>query len=73
VLRPLRGRGRRLMKRRGSRSPSRLAALHGPGIAVAPAGQGRLRVPVAAAFPLAEAASVAAHELSVTDQHFGPM
>lgn len=37
-------------------------ALHGLGIAVTLAGQGRLRVPVAAAFPLAEAA--AAHELS---------
>ncbi|MEO3859093.1 NADP-dependent oxidoreductase [Acrocarpospora sp. B8E8] len=37
-------------------------ALHGLGIAVALAEQGRLRVPVAAAFPLAEAA--AAHELS---------
>lgn len=39
-------------------------ALHGLGIAVALAGQGRLRVPVAAAFPLTEAA--AAHELSET-------
>ncbi|CNF99499.1 alcohol dehydrogenase [Mycobacterium tuberculosis] len=39
-------------------------ALHGLGIAVALAGEGRLRVPVAAAFPLAEAA--AAHELSET-------
>ncbi|GAA0988350.1 NADP-dependent oxidoreductase [Acrocarpospora macrocephala] len=37
-------------------------ALHGLGIAVALAEQGRLRAPVAAAFPLAEAA--AAHELS---------
>ncbi|MGW0804802.1 NADP-dependent oxidoreductase [Nonomuraea sp. NPDC002799] len=37
-------------------------ALHGLGIAIELAGQGRLRVPVAAAFPLAEAA--AAHELS---------
>ncbi|MFF4616189.1 NADP-dependent oxidoreductase [Nonomuraea jabiensis] len=37
-------------------------ALHGLGIAVELAGQGRLRVPVAAAFPLTEAA--AAHELS---------
>jgi NADPH:quinone reductase-like Zn-dependent oxidoreductase len=36
-------------------------ALHGLGIAVALADQGRLRVPVAAVFPLAEAA--AAHEL----------
>lgn len=39
-------------------------ALHGLGIAVALAGEGRLRIPVAAAFPLAEAA--AAHELSET-------
>jgi NADPH:quinone reductase-like Zn-dependent oxidoreductase len=39
-------------------------ALHGLGIAVTLAGKGRLRVPVAAAFPLAEAA--AAHELSET-------
>jgi NADPH:quinone reductase-like Zn-dependent oxidoreductase len=37
-------------------------AVHGLAIAVALAGAGRLRVPVAAAFPLAEAA--AAHELS---------
>ncbi|WP_329100989.1 NADP-dependent oxidoreductase [Micromonospora sp. NBC_01699] len=37
-------------------------ALHGLAIAVTLAGQGRLRVPVAAAFPLAEAA--AAHALS---------
>ncbi|MFF3444985.1 NADP-dependent oxidoreductase [Streptosporangium sp. NPDC002721] len=37
-------------------------ALHGLAIAVTLAGEGRLRVPVAAAFPLAEAA--AAHELS---------
>jgi NADPH:quinone reductase-like Zn-dependent oxidoreductase len=37
-------------------------AVHGLGIAVALAGQGRLRVPVAATFPLTEAA--AAHELS---------
>ncbi|MFI9595527.1 NADP-dependent oxidoreductase [Nonomuraea sp. NPDC052265] len=37
-------------------------AVHGLGIAVELAGQGRLRVPVAAAFPLTEAA--AAHELS---------
>ncbi|MFI9838901.1 NADP-dependent oxidoreductase [Nonomuraea sp. NPDC051941] len=37
-------------------------AAHGLGIAVELAGQGRLRVPVAAAFPLTEAA--AAHELS---------
>lgn len=37
-------------------------AVHGLAIAVALAGEGRLRVPVAAAFPLAEAA--AAHELS---------
>ncbi|MEV0996140.1 NADP-dependent oxidoreductase [Nonomuraea sp. NPDC050202] len=37
-------------------------ALHGLGIAVELAAQGRLRVPVAAAFPLTEAA--AAHELS---------
>ncbi|WP_020666108.1 NADP-dependent oxidoreductase [Amycolatopsis nigrescens] len=37
-------------------------ALHGLPIAVTLAGEGRLRVPVAAAFPLAEAA--AAHELS---------
>jgi NADPH:quinone reductase-like Zn-dependent oxidoreductase len=37
-------------------------ALHGLDIAIRLAGQGRLRVPVAAAFPLAEAA--AAHELS---------
>ncbi|MFC4121598.1 NADP-dependent oxidoreductase [Nonomuraea zeae] len=37
-------------------------ALHGLGIAIDLAAQGRLRVPVAAAFPLAEAA--AAHELS---------
>ncbi|MFB4309347.1 NADP-dependent oxidoreductase [Actinomadura sp. GTD37] len=39
-------------------------AVHGLQIAVALAGEGRLRVPVAAAFPLAEAA--AAHELSET-------
>ena len=39
-------------------------ALHGLGIAVALAGEGRLRVPVAAAFPLTEAA--AAHGLSET-------
>jgi NADPH:quinone reductase-like Zn-dependent oxidoreductase len=39
-------------------------ALHGLGIAVELAEQGRLRAPVAAAFPLAEAA--AAHELSET-------
>jgi NADPH:quinone reductase-like Zn-dependent oxidoreductase len=39
-------------------------AVHGLGIAVELAGQGRLRVPVAAAFPLDEAA--AAHELSET-------
>ncbi|MFI7614720.1 NADP-dependent oxidoreductase [Nonomuraea terrae] len=39
-------------------------ALHGLGIAVALAEQGRLRIPVAAAFPLTEAA--AAHELSET-------
>lgn len=39
-------------------------ALHGLAIAVALADQGRLRVPVAAQFPLAEAA--AAHELSDT-------
>ncbi|GAA1879922.1 NADP-dependent oxidoreductase [Actinomadura bangladeshensis] len=39
-------------------------ALHGLGIAVALAGEGRLRVPVAAAFPLTGAA--AAHELSET-------
>ncbi|MGW6740179.1 NADP-dependent oxidoreductase [Streptomyces sp. NPDC055025] len=37
-------------------------ALHGLAIAVTLAGEGRLRVPVAAAFPLTEA--VAAHELS---------
>jgi NADPH:quinone reductase-like Zn-dependent oxidoreductase len=37
-------------------------ALHGLALAVALAGEGRLRVPVAAEFPLAEAA--AAHELS---------
>jgi NADPH:quinone reductase-like Zn-dependent oxidoreductase len=37
-------------------------ALHGLGIAVTLAGEGRLRVPVAAAFPLVQAA--AAHELS---------
>src|SRR4051794_21931825 len=37
-------------------------AVHGLAIAVTLAGEGRLRVPVAAAFPLAEAA--AAHELS---------
>ncbi|NKZ05241.1 zinc-binding dehydrogenase [Actinomadura latina] len=37
-------------------------AVHGLQIAVALAAQGRLRVPVAAAFPLAEAA--AAHEMS---------
>ncbi|MEV8634223.1 NADP-dependent oxidoreductase [Streptosporangium sp. NPDC051023] len=37
-------------------------AVHGLGIAVELAGQGRLRVPVAAAFPLTEAA--AAHKLS---------
>jgi NADPH:quinone reductase-like Zn-dependent oxidoreductase len=37
-------------------------AVHGLAIAVELAGEGRLRVPVAAAFPLAEAA--AAHELS---------
>jgi NADPH:quinone reductase-like Zn-dependent oxidoreductase len=36
--------------------------LHGLDTAVALAAEGRLRVPVAAAFPLAEAA--AAHELS---------
>lgn len=39
-------------------------ALHGLDIAVALAGRGRLRVPVAATFPLTEAA--AAHELSET-------
>ncbi len=39
-------------------------ALHGLDIAIRLAEQGRLRVPVAAAFPLAEAA--AAHELSAT-------
>ncbi len=39
-------------------------AVHGLAVAVALAGEGRLRVPVAAAFPLAEAA--AAHELSET-------
>ncbi|MFE2598468.1 NADP-dependent oxidoreductase [Streptomyces sp. NPDC059396] len=39
-------------------------AVHGLAIAVTLAGEGRLRVPVAAAFPLAEAA--AAHELSET-------
>ena len=37
-------------------------AVHGLDIAVELAGQGRLRVPVAAAFPLTEAA--AAHELT---------
>jgi NADPH:quinone reductase-like Zn-dependent oxidoreductase len=36
--------------------------VHGLAIAVELAGEGRLRVPVAAAFPLAEA--TAAHELS---------
>ncbi|SPT58698.1 NADP-dependent oxidoreductase [Actinomadura madurae] len=39
-------------------------ALHGLGIAVELAGKGRLRIPVAAAFPLEEV--VAAHELSET-------
>lgn len=39
-------------------------ALHGLEIAVTLAGEGRMRIPVAAAFPLAEAA--AAHELSET-------
>jgi NADPH:quinone reductase-like Zn-dependent oxidoreductase len=39
-------------------------AVHGLDIAIKLAGQGRLRIPVAAAFPLAEAA--AAHELSET-------
>jgi NADPH:quinone reductase-like Zn-dependent oxidoreductase len=39
-------------------------ALHGLAIATQLAQQGRLRVPIAAAFPLAEAA--AAHELSET-------
>ncbi|MEV0613098.1 NADP-dependent oxidoreductase [Nonomuraea sp. NPDC050404] len=39
-------------------------ALHGLGLAVELAGQGRLRVPIAAAFPLSEVA--AAHELSET-------
>jgi NADPH:quinone reductase-like Zn-dependent oxidoreductase len=39
-------------------------ALHGLAIATELAEQGRLRVPIAAAFPLAEAA--AAHELSET-------
>ncbi|MEV5556698.1 NADP-dependent oxidoreductase [Nonomuraea wenchangensis] len=39
-------------------------AVHGLGVAVGLAARGRLRVPVAAAFPLAEAA--AAHELSET-------
>ncbi|WP_328584434.1 NADP-dependent oxidoreductase [Streptomyces sp. NBC_00370] len=39
-------------------------AVHGLALAVTLAGEGRLRVPVAAAFPLAEAA--AAHELSET-------
>jgi NADPH:quinone reductase-like Zn-dependent oxidoreductase len=39
-------------------------AVHGLAIAVTLANEGRLRVPVAATFPLAEAA--AAHELSET-------
>jgi NADPH:quinone reductase-like Zn-dependent oxidoreductase len=43
-------------------APADPLALHGLAIAVTLAGEGRLRVPVAAAFPLAEAA--AAHELS---------
>lgn len=43
-------------------APADPLAVHGLAIAVTLAGQGRLRVPVAAAFPLAEAA--AAHELS---------
>ncbi|WP_406313392.1 NADP-dependent oxidoreductase [Streptosporangium sp. NBC_01639] len=43
-------------------APADPLALHGLAIAVTLAGEGRLRVPVAAAFPLAEAE--AAHELS---------
>lgn len=43
-------------------APADPLASHGLAIAVTLAGEGRLRVPVAAAFPLAEAA--AAHELS---------
>ncbi|MGW2055388.1 NADP-dependent oxidoreductase [Streptomyces sp. NPDC001840] len=45
-------------------APADPPAVHGLAIAVTLAGEGRLRVPVAAAFPLAEAA--AAHELSET-------
>jgi NADPH:quinone reductase-like Zn-dependent oxidoreductase len=45
-------------------APADPQALHGLDIAIKLAEQGRLRVPVAAAFPLAEAA--AAHELSET-------
>ncbi|MFB7271986.1 NADP-dependent oxidoreductase [Streptomyces sp. NPDC056244] len=45
-------------------APADPLAVHGLAIAVTLAGEGRLRVPVAAAFPLAEAA--AAHELSET-------
>jgi NADPH:quinone reductase-like Zn-dependent oxidoreductase len=43
-------------------APADPQAVHGLAIAVTLADEGRLRVPVAAAFPLAEAA--AAHELS---------
>ncbi|MFL6119008.1 NADP-dependent oxidoreductase [Actinophytocola sp.] len=43
----------------GGRDPM---ALHGLGVAIELAGQGRLRIPIAAAFPLADVA--AAHELS---------
>lgn len=45
-------------------APADPLAVHGLAIAVTLAGEGRLRVPVAAAFPLTEAA--AAHELSET-------
>ncbi len=45
-------------------APADPMALHGLAIAVELAGEGRLRVPVAAVFPFTEAA--AAHELSET-------